>query len=188
MRSQPAESATAEGSYIIRMQQPYSSYAKTLLERQHYPDLRIVSRRSAAAALRRDGADAAAADGRGDRHHRHAVHRAFRASWPVRPHFDGNPLTDVDSWRAVKKTSRIALYKSYVPAIDEGWTRWLLEDFKFRLSEPAEPRHRRRQPAPALRCHCFSRSTGLANRKRLRARHHAAGVYRRIRGERPRPT
>jgi hypothetical protein len=26
---------------------------------------------------------------------------------------------------------RIALYKSYVPAIDEGWTRWLLEDFGF---------------------------------------------------------
>src|SRR3984885_5712154 len=31
----------AQGSYIIRMQQPSSSYAKTLLERQHYPDLRL---------------------------------------------------------------------------------------------------------------------------------------------------
>ena len=40
----------AEGSYIIRMQQPYSSYAKTLLERQHYPDIRLVS-----AAVRRSG-------------------------------------------------------------------------------------------------------------------------------------
>jgi hypothetical protein len=29
------------GSYIIRMQQPYSSFAKTLLERQNYPDLRL---------------------------------------------------------------------------------------------------------------------------------------------------
>jgi hypothetical protein len=26
---------------------------------------------------------------------------------------------------------RIGLYKSYVPAIDEGWTRWLLDDFGF---------------------------------------------------------
>ena len=31
----------AAGSYIIRMQQPYSSFAKTLLERQNYPDLRM---------------------------------------------------------------------------------------------------------------------------------------------------
>lgn len=31
----------AKGTYVIRMQQPYSSYAKTLLERQNYPDLRL---------------------------------------------------------------------------------------------------------------------------------------------------
>jgi hypothetical protein len=29
------------------------------------------------------------------------------------------------------KRPRIALYKSYVPSMDEGWTRWLLEEFGF---------------------------------------------------------
>ena len=45
--------------------------------------------------------------------------------------FKGTAPGGVDFWRAAKKTSRIGLYKSYVPAIDEGWTRWLLEDFGF---------------------------------------------------------
>ncbi len=37
------------------------------------------------------------------------------------------------------KSSRIALYKSYVPAIDEGWTRWLLEDFHFPYTSLLNP-------------------------------------------------
>jgi hypothetical protein len=37
------------------------------------------------------------------------------------------PVGDV---RAVKRP-RIGLYKSYVPSMDEGWTRWLLEQFGF---------------------------------------------------------
>ncbi|HEX5229491.1 MAG TPA: hypothetical protein VFW44_17390, partial [Bryobacteraceae bacterium] len=45
--------------------------------------------------------------------------------------FQSTAPNGVDSWRAAKKTSRIGLYKNYVPAIDEGWTRWLLEDFQF---------------------------------------------------------
>ncbi len=34
---------------------------------------------------------------------------------------------------------RIALYKSYVPAIDEGWTRWLLENFGFAYQNILNP-------------------------------------------------
>jgi hypothetical protein len=45
--------------------------------------------------------------------------------------FEGTGVNGIDYWRTAKKTARIALYKSYVPAIDEGWTRWLLEDFGF---------------------------------------------------------
>jgi hypothetical protein len=29
------------------------------------------------------------------------------------------------------KKARIGLYRAWVPAIDEGWTRWILEQFKF---------------------------------------------------------
>jgi hypothetical protein len=32
------------------------------------------------------------------------------------------------------KQPRIGLYKSYVPSMDEGWTRWLLEKFGFRYT------------------------------------------------------
>jgi len=34
---------------------------------------------------------------------------------------------------------RIGLYKSYMPAIDEGWTRWLLENFGFAYQNVLNP-------------------------------------------------
>jgi hypothetical protein len=39
-------------------------------------------------------------------------------------------LTARDGFRPVHRP-RIALYKSFVPSMDEGWTRWLLENFGF---------------------------------------------------------
>ena len=129
----------SKGSYIIRMQQPNSSYAKTLLERQHYPDIRLyrggppqqpydvtAQTLPLLMGVETDTIDAPFAV------------RAELAP-PFYFHFDGNPASDINSWRTAKKTSRIALYKSYVPAIDEGWTRWLLEDFGFPYTRLLNP-------------------------------------------------
>jgi hypothetical protein len=157
-----------EGSYIIRMQQPYSSYAKTLLERQHYPDLRLYpggppQRPYDVTAQTLPLLMGVATD---------TVETPFSvASEPAKSfHFDGSASSDIDSWRAVNRAwssgahiwrdtasgeffpqrppqdrvvelarPRIGLYKSYVPAIDEGWTRWLLEDFGFTYQNVLNP-------------------------------------------------
>ena len=125
------------GSYIIRMQQPNSSYAKTLLERQHYPDIRqyrggppqrpydvTAQTLPLLMGVETDTIDA----------------RFTAASKPATSFdFEETAPSGVESWRAAKKTARIGLYKSYVPAIDEGWTRWLLEDFKFPYSTVQNP-------------------------------------------------
>jgi hypothetical protein len=126
-----------EGSYVIRMQQPYSSYAKTLLERQHYPDLRLYpggppQRPYDVTAQTLPLLMGVATD---------TIDAPFEVTSKVSSafKFDPQPATDINSWRAAKKTSRIALYRSYVPAIDEGWTRWLLEDFGFAYQNVLNP-------------------------------------------------
>jgi hypothetical protein len=129
----------SKGSYVIRMQQPYSSYAKTLLERQHYPDIHLfrggppqqpydVTAQTLPLLM---GVETDTID-------TPFTVRSEIAGRSSR-RFDGNPLTDIDAWRTVKKTLRMGLYKSFVPAIDEGWTRWLLEDFKFPYTSLLNP-------------------------------------------------
>jgi hypothetical protein len=150
----------AAGDYVIPMQQPYSSFAKTLLERQDYPDLRLypggppkrpydVTAHTLPLLM---GVDVRAVDAN-----------------PVEPlqrvtefRFRGRPLSasDTDTWRAVNRLwasgkpvwrdpksgdfsekpgngfreiakPRVGLYRSYMPSMDEGWTRWILEQFGF---------------------------------------------------------
>jgi hypothetical protein len=149
--------------HIISMAQPYSSFAKTLLERQNYPDIRQypggppvrpydVTAHTLPLLM---GVDVEALD---------ALPRELGPASPPEP-AGVSPSTlsgsDTDSWLKVNRLwksglavsrdpatgdfaesqksaawkqirrPRIGLYKSFMPSIDEGWTRWLLEQFEF---------------------------------------------------------
>jgi Zinc carboxypeptidase len=154
---------TPAGGHVIRMAQPYSGWAKALLERQHYPDLRV------------------SPGGEPQRPYDATAHtlpllmgvRVESLETPVpeltpgilpRKPPDGLPAGDSDSWKAINRIwdsggavwrnqttgdfaaanqgagwkqierPRVGLYRSWIPNSDEGWTRWLLEQFGFRYT------------------------------------------------------
>lgn len=158
----------ARGSYIIRMQQPYSSWAKTLLERQHYPDLReypggpprrpydvtaqtlpllmgvdvdtiagpFTATGSITCALPATPAALAAADT--------STWRRINERWDAgqsvyRDRAAGDFHAAAVAGARLVRRPRVALYKSYRPAIDEGWTRWMLEQSGFAYSSLLNP-------------------------------------------------
>src|ERR1700730_1497237 len=100
----------ANGSYVIKMQQPFSGWAKTLLERQNYPDLRMypggppkrpydvtAQTLPLLMGVRVDAID-----------HSFSASLRHATDYPIeliarRPPSNGLPATDVDSWRAVNR-------------------------------------------------------------------------------------
>jgi Zinc carboxypeptidase len=167
----------AEGSYVIRMQQPYSGYAKTLLERQHYPDLRVYPggppKRPYDVTAQTLPLLMGVAVDTIEKPFEVGVERAVEFHFELnrpKPTANGLAASDIDSWRAVNRTwksgavvyrdtvtgdfyplpvasstlrdikkPRIGLYKSYMPIMDEGWTRWLLENFGFEYTNILNP-------------------------------------------------
>ncbi len=153
------------GRHVIRMQQPYSSFAKTLLERQDYPDLRmypggpprrpydvtaqtlpmlmgvevdtIPAAFTAPLARVTDFTPPAQPAGAttlsaADTDTWRAVNRAWKSGRDVwrDPATGDFHLTAATGARKQRKP-RIALYKAYTPSMDEGWTRWLIENIGF---------------------------------------------------------
>ena len=150
----------ADGSAVVSMHQPYGGWAKTLLERQHYPEDRLypggppkrpydVTANTLPLLM---GVDVKAVE----------QPVPFSGEWKA-PEPAAGPLlkaSDTDSWVAVNrawksgksvwrdpatgdfslasqagwkeiKQPRIALYQPFTGNMDEGWTRWLLEQFGF---------------------------------------------------------
>lgn len=105
-----------EETYVIKMNQPYGSFAKALLEPQVYPDLR---------------------DGQG---HPIAPYDVTAHTLPLLMNVIVIPAHEpVESAQFLGGTGRgggggcnspptYALYRSFVPSIDEGWTRWIFNE------------------------------------------------------------
>ena len=187
------EGPVRRGDFVVRLAQPYGSFAKTLLERQEYPDLRMypggppkppydVTAHSlpllmGVEAFLLDGpleaatepaGEIATAPGRVDPAEHLVLSAAAGASWIVvnrllaegvpvrRRNSDGAFLVRANgsvrgrlegyaaelgvrfeagdparSGDVPMRMPRVAIYAGHVPIMDEGWTRWLLDEYEM---------------------------------------------------------
>jgi len=118
------------GTEVIPMSQPYSAFAKALLEAQHYPDLRDSAGRPIAPY------DVTA----------HTL--SLLMGVEVKPVFAPFRYAKLQTGPFGKNGgcgdgARRGIYRSHVPAIDEGWTRWVLDKQGCTNHETVEDRDMR---------------------------------------------
>lgn len=123
------------GSYVVVLQQPYASFAKALLERQDYPDLRLypggpprppydVTAHTLPLLM---GVDVVRIDEPFE----------VRLSDPVTPpefayRYDGLS-------RETNDAGLVGLYKSFDASMDEGWTRWIFDTWNVPYESVEDP-------------------------------------------------
>jgi hypothetical protein len=110
------------GAHIIFLKQPYGAFAKALLEAQVYPDLREYP------------------GGPPKRPYDVTAHTlsllmnvkavAIKEKFAVDAKPEPAALV-IQSRVRPNAGVRVALYKNYLPSMDEGWTRWMFDQYKF---------------------------------------------------------
>jgi len=110
------------GAHIIFMKQPYGAFAKALLESQAYPDLREYP-----GGPPKRPYDVTA----------HSLNLLMNVQAVlVKEHFavDAKPepaALVIQSRVRPNAGVRVAVYKNHLPSMDEGWTRWMFDQYKF---------------------------------------------------------
>lgn len=106
-----------QNTAVVRVGQPYGSFAKALLETQRYPDLRDASGHpippydvTAHTLPLLMGVQV------------HPIYARFRLPRPKREKAAGS------GGGCGGASDRRAIYRSHSPSMDEGWTRWVLEN------------------------------------------------------------
>ena len=151
----------AAGDHVVRMAQPYGGWAKALLERQHYPDMRLypggppqrpydvtAHTLPLLMGVRVDALDSPVAGLQpgilpymsgylqaDDSDSWIAINRVWKAGGAIwrasaTGDFSRSPVPPGKGWQQLQRP-RIGLYRSFIPNNDEGWTRFLLEQFGF---------------------------------------------------------
>jgi hypothetical protein len=104
----------ASETAVVRLNQPYAGFAKALLDPQSYPDLRNAS-----------GAPISPYDVTA---HSLPLLMGVEIKKEYRPfRFQNTDISYGEMPLGGDRLGRVAVYKSRLPAIDEGWTRWVLE-------------------------------------------------------------